>query len=103
MQIDKRVANVIDWLINHSNAQENFIHPNDADRLIRLANALRDRNIPIDEKSISEYCQSARLRTEVIQTIITKMLSAQNHHLRPKDRAFYEAYSDEFCDMIIYR
>ena len=103
MQIDKRVANVIDWLTNHSFAHANFTNFNDLDRLIRMANALCDRNIPIDEKSIFEYCQSIHLPTAAAQTIVNKMLKAQNHHLRPNVKAFYEAYSDEFCDMIIYR
>lgn len=103
MQMDKRVANVIDWLIKHSHAQANFLHPNDQDRLIRMANALRDRKISIDEKSIFEYCQSVHLRTDAAQTIVNKMLRAHNHHLRPNDKDFYEAYTDEFCDMIIYR
>lgn len=52
---DKRIANAIGWLKWTSYPNEGYHHPNDAERLHQMANALKRYNVPV-EYSSTVYC-----------------------------------------------
>ena len=52
---DERILNAIGWLKNTSYPNEGYHHPNDSERLHKMANAIKKNHVPVDYASIV-YC-----------------------------------------------